>query len=72
MQSRFASTAGQRALLDNVEHHLHPDGVLAFETRNPSGHDLGDIGEEERWAAFTSVQGHAVTVTGLQHCDAAT
>lgn len=68
----FPTAADHQALLANAQHHLRPGGVFAFETRNPSGHDLADINEEEPWAAFTSVQGHAVTVTGLQRYDATT
>jgi ubiquinone/menaquinone biosynthesis C-methylase UbiE len=65
----FLTAADQQALLATVKRHLHPAGVFAFETRNPSGTDLTDRTDEEHWAAFISAQGHAVTVTGLQRFD---
>ncbi len=65
----FLTAADQQALLANVKRHLHPAGVFAFETCNPSGTDLADKTDEEHWAAFIGAQGHAVTVTGLQRFD---
>ena len=66
----FLTTADQEALLANVKRHLHPDGVFAFETRNPTGNDLSDIEQEEPWDSFTNTAGQRVTLTGTQHFDA--
>lgn len=67
----FLTPADQAALLANVKRHLAPDGVFAFETRNPTGQDLRDVSDEEPWDAFTNVDGQRVTVSGLQLYDAA-
>ncbi len=61
----------QRALLATVRRHLAPNGVFAFETRHPPGHDLSDRNDEELWGHFTRVDGHRVTVSGTQRWDAA-
>jgi SAM-dependent methyltransferase len=67
----FLSEDDQLALLATVSHHLKSDGVFAFDTRNPAGTDLADTTEEKSWATFTNIDGHAVTVTGLQRYDVA-
>jgi ubiquinone/menaquinone biosynthesis C-methylase UbiE len=61
--------ADQEQLLASVKRHLAPHGVFAFETRNPSGHDLSDQPEEEPWFTYKNVQGQVVNVSGTQHYD---
>jgi 2-polyprenyl-3-methyl-5-hydroxy-6-metoxy-1,4-benzoquinol methylase len=43
----FLQRADQELLLASIKRHLAPHGIFAFETRNPSGHDLNDQPEEE-------------------------
>lgn len=45
--------------------------MFCFETRNPSGHDLRNIDDEEHWDAFTNTAGQRVTVSGTQRYDTA-
>lgn len=61
----------QRALLACVRRHLAPGGLFAFDTRNPSGHDLSDRPDEEAWFDYADVQGRQVAVSGTQRYDAA-
>lgn len=65
----FLRRPDQERLLASVRQHLAPGGVFAFETRNPSGHDLSDRLEEELWFAYTDVQGRSVRVSGTQQYD---
>ncbi len=67
----FQTEPDQVAFLNTVARHLEPDGVLAFETRNPGGHDLTTRLDEEAWFQYTSVEGFAVAVSGTQAYDAA-
>jgi hypothetical protein len=46
-----------------------PEGVFAFETRNPSGHDLTTQPEEEFDQSYISVEGHQVSVSSTQVYD---
>jgi 2-polyprenyl-3-methyl-5-hydroxy-6-metoxy-1,4-benzoquinol methylase len=66
----FLRREDQEALLLCVRRHLLPDGIFAFDTRNPSGHSLNDQFEEETWFSYTSIEGHNVTVSGIQAYDA--
>ena len=66
----FLSREDQARMLACVKRHTETNAVFAFETRNPSGHDLNDQPEEEFWQSYTSVQGHRVTVSGKQRFDA--
>jgi hypothetical protein len=52
-----------------VKRHLLPGGTFAFETRNPSGHDLTDQSEEELDQSYISVEGHRVSVSSIQTYD---
>jgi hypothetical protein len=52
-----------------VRRHLAPNGIFAFETRNPSGHDLTNQPEEEFDQRYTSVEGHPVSVSFTQAYD---
>ncbi|HET9908683.1 MAG TPA: class I SAM-dependent methyltransferase [Anaerolineales bacterium] len=58
----FLSREDQETLLASVKRHLAPDGIFAFETRNPSGHDLSDQPEPEFDQSYVSVEGHQVSV----------
>lgn len=62
----FLHRRDQEQLLAAVRCHLAPNGFFAFETRNPSGHDLSDHPEEEHWFTYTNVQEQTVTVSGTQ------
>jgi SAM-dependent methyltransferase len=65
----FLQRADQERLLETVKRHLAPLGIFAFETRNPSGHDLTDQAEEENWFTYTNTGGHIVKVSGTQRFD---
>ena len=65
----FLLRADQEALLVTVKRHLAPNGIFAFETRNPSGHDLTDQPEEEFDQSYVSVEGHQVSVYTTQRYD---
>lgn len=65
----FLLREDQEALLASVKRHLTPDGIFAFETRNPSGHDLTNQSEEEFDQSYVSVEGHTVSVTFTQMYD---
>jgi 2-polyprenyl-3-methyl-5-hydroxy-6-metoxy-1,4-benzoquinol methylase len=65
----FLYRQDQEALFASVKRHLLRDGVLAFETRNPSGHDLTTQSEEEFDQSYTSVEGHRVSVSSTQVYD---
>jgi 2-polyprenyl-3-methyl-5-hydroxy-6-metoxy-1,4-benzoquinol methylase len=62
--------ADQLALLARVAEHLAPGGRFAFETRNPSGHDLSTQLEEEPWQRYVDTAGRTVTMTTTQVYDA--
>ncbi len=65
----FLRRTDQERLLASVKRHLAPDGIFAFETRNPSGNDLSNLTEEEQWFTYCNVQGQSVTVSGMQQYD---
>jgi 2-polyprenyl-3-methyl-5-hydroxy-6-metoxy-1,4-benzoquinol methylase len=65
----FLRRADQETLLASVKRHLAPGGVFAFETRNPSGHDLATHPEEEFDQSYVSVQGDRVSVSFTQAYD---
>jgi ubiquinone/menaquinone biosynthesis C-methylase UbiE len=65
----FLQREDQEALFESVKRHLAPHGVFAFETRNPSGHDLTSQAEEEFDQSYTSVEGHLVSVSFKQTYD---
>lgn len=65
----FLQREDQEALLASVRRHLAPNGIFAFETRNPSGHDLTNQPEEEFDQSYTSVDGHLVSVSFTQTYD---
>jgi len=65
----FLLREDQAALLAPVKRHLAPNGIFAFETRNPSGHDLRDQPEEEFDQSYISVEGHRVSVFFTQIYD---
>lgn len=65
----FLNCADQELLLASVKRHLAPHGIFAFETRNPSGHDLSTLSEEEKWFTYHNVQGQLVSVSGTQFYD---
>ena len=66
----FLQRADQERFLACVRRHLASGGIFAFETRNPSGHDLADIlDKEEEWFTYRSAQGQNVKVTGKQRYD---
>ena len=65
----FLRREDQEALLASVNRHLLPGGTFAFETRNPSGHDLTDQSKEEFDQSYISVEGFQVSVSSLQVYD---
>jgi SAM-dependent methyltransferase len=65
----FLRREDQEALLASVKKHLAPQGVFAFETRNPSGHDLTTQSEEEVDQSYISMEGHHVSVSSTQIYD---
>lgn len=65
----FLSREDQERLLATIKRHLALQGSFAFETRNPSGHDLSDRPVEQNWFSYTSIEGHPVSVSGTQHFD---
>lgn len=65
----FLRREDQEALLASVKRHLSPGGVFAFETRNPSGHDLKNQLEEEFEYSYQSVEGQPVSVSYTQVYD---
>ena len=65
----FLRRHDQEALLASVKRHLLRDGVFAFETRNPSGHDLNTHSKEEFDQSYPSVEGHRVSVSSTQVYD---
>lgn len=65
----FLRPADQEALLASVKRHLLPGGIFAFETRNPSGHDLTNQTEEELDQEYISVEGYKVSVSSTQIYD---
>ena len=65
----FLRREDQEALLASVKRHLAPQGLFAFETRNPAGHDLANQPEEEFDQSYTSVEGFRVSVSFTQTYD---
>lgn len=68
----FQTREDQAAFLNCVRRHLATDGVFAFETRNPAGHDLTTRLDEEFWFRYVNVEGCEVAVSGIQDYDPAT
>jgi 2-polyprenyl-3-methyl-5-hydroxy-6-metoxy-1,4-benzoquinol methylase len=62
----FLRRDDQERFLASVKQHLLPGGVFAFETRNPSGHDLTNQLEEEFEYSYQSVEGRLVSVSFTQ------
>lgn len=65
----FLRRQDQEALLASVKRYLLPGGIFAFETRNPSGHDLTDQIDEEFDQEYISVEGYKVSVSSTQIYD---
>ena len=65
----FLHREDQEALFTSVKRHLLSDGTFAFETRNPSGHDLSNQPEEEFEYSYLSVEGHQISVSFTQQYD---
>lgn len=65
----FLRREDQASVLASIKRHLAPHGVFAFETRNPSGHDLSLRLEEAYDQKYTSAEGHHITVTFTQIYD---
>lgn len=65
----FQTRQDQAAFLACVRRHLASDGVFAFETRNPAGHDLTTRLEEAFWFRYVNVEGFEVVVSGIQDYD---
>ncbi|MFN8440330.1 MAG: class I SAM-dependent methyltransferase [Caldilineaceae bacterium] len=65
----FLNNTDQRALLQRVHAHLAPDGLFAFETRNPNWHDLTTDLTETEWLHYTSVAGYDVTISEVREYD---
>jgi 2-polyprenyl-3-methyl-5-hydroxy-6-metoxy-1,4-benzoquinol methylase len=65
----FLRRQDQEALLASVKRHLAPNGIFAFETRNPSGHDLTNQPDEEFDQSYISVEGYQVSVSFTQIYD---
>jgi len=65
----FLHREDQEALFESVKRHLVPNGVFAFETRNPSGHDLTNQPQEEFDQSYVSVEGQRVSVSFTQAYD---
>ncbi|WP_461613024.1 class I SAM-dependent methyltransferase [Clostridium sp. Marseille-QA1073] len=64
----FLSDEDQNSLLKTVYKHLEPNGIFAFETRNPMGTDLSNQ-EETNWGQFIDKDGISVQVSGTQYYD---
>jgi SAM-dependent methyltransferase len=62
--------ADQSMLLRVVARHLEGRGEFVFETRNPTGTDLGDSSCEESWFRYINATGQQVEVSGTQSYDA--
>jgi ubiquinone/menaquinone biosynthesis C-methylase UbiE len=65
----FLHRTDQERLLASIKRILAPNGVFAFETRNPPGHDLASHDEEEQWFTYRNVKGQIVKVSGTQYYD---
>jgi hypothetical protein len=65
----FLRRQDQEGLFASVKRHLLPEGIFAFETRNPSGHDLTSQPEEEFDQRYISVEGHNISVSFTQVYD---
>jgi 2-polyprenyl-3-methyl-5-hydroxy-6-metoxy-1,4-benzoquinol methylase len=65
----FLRRTDQERLLATVKQHLAPQGTFAFETRNPSGHDLSNQPDEEHWFTYRNSRRQKVSVSGTQRYD---
>jgi 2-polyprenyl-3-methyl-5-hydroxy-6-metoxy-1,4-benzoquinol methylase len=68
----FLTRTDQVQLLNSIKLHLAPNGVFAFETRNPSGHNLETNLLEEDWFQYQNMDGREVQVSGIQEYDSQT
>ncbi|MEX0809731.1 MAG: class I SAM-dependent methyltransferase [Dongiaceae bacterium] len=68
----FLTDADHAALLRNVHTHLEPNGLFAFDTRNPRRADIDVDGRETFWHSFADGEGRSVDVYLREHWDAAT
>jgi SAM-dependent methyltransferase len=68
----FLTRQDQEALLAAVKEHLEPNGVFAFETRNPSGTDLSLQENETPWHSYINAEDDVVQVSGTQRYDTIT
>jgi len=62
----------QGGLFDCVAHHLTPDGIFAFETRNPGRQDYADGAAFKFWRRFCDPAHGAVEVWAASDFDPAT
>ncbi len=65
----FLDRRDQDAMLNAVKKHLDAESIFAFETRNPSGHDLETQDVEEEWHTYKNSEGNQVKVSGTQRYD---
>jgi SAM-dependent methyltransferase len=65
----FLDRPAQEALLARVREHLHPEGLWAFETRNPNPANLFADQTEAHWHDYIDPQGRTVSVSGYQTYD---
>jgi ubiquinone/menaquinone biosynthesis C-methylase UbiE len=65
----FLRREDQELLLASIKRHLAPRGIFAFETRNPSGHDLRSQDQEEYDQSYTNFEGQRVAVSFRQRYD---
>src|SRR5262245_58022128 len=62
----------QQRFLACVARHLAPEGILAFDTRNPSPHHLDTPAGETHWQSFTDPAGDIIDSSGSQRYDPTT
>ncbi len=65
----FLTRADQDNLLNSIKLHLASNGVFAFETRNPNGHNLETNLFEEDWFQYQNTDGQNIQVSGTQEYD---
>ena len=65
----FLSREDQNDFLASVRSHLTDNGTFGFDTRNPSGHNLTTIRDEEIWMEYKNFDGHQVRISGTQEYD---
>lgn len=67
----FLGRDNQTKFLTMIKKQLRHNDIFAFETRNPTGHDLSDH-DEAFWYRYQNVSGYEVTVSGSQQYDTLT